>query len=416
MHRRRSSHVSPEIEPCDGKRAQDGKGTYSGIQQLPTVGNIPAHRIGTYSSHGLKPGHNGEPFAKINQDRGLITYPFDDDPRMALLVVLDGHGSNGEQVSEFVMWKLQEQLLAEPTKLRDENLVSAHFTKAFEETDRLLAESSVSAKVSGTTCVACLVVGQTLWVANTGDSRAVMATSSPDGKLSITPLSYDQKPDDPQEEARIRSYGGCVTPCSEQLGPARVWIKQGEGPGLAMARSIGDHMCSTVGVVATPEVLRFNLEPDVEYRVLMASDGVWEFLENEDAMPYLFQHDTASDACVALIDEASRQWHEAEDNYRDDITALVCHFPLFPSDGKLDGSPTGSFTTHKVEPAAAANGAEAAAKGTSPPTVPATATASASAMPPSKFEKRRLTVSNAMHEDAVTDEKMAALRDKYDKK
>jgi hypothetical protein len=199
MHRRRSSHVSPEIEPCDGKRAQDGKGTYSGIQQLPTVGNIPAHRIGTYSSHGLKPGHNGEPFAKINQDRGLITYPFDDDPRMALLVVLDGHGSNGEQVSEFVMWKLQEQLLAEPTKLRDENLVSAHFTKAFEETDRLLAESSVSAKVSGTTCVACLVVGQTLWVANTGDSRAVMATSSPDGKLSITPLSYDQKPDDPQE-------------------------------------------------------------------------------------------------------------------------------------------------------------------------------------------------------------------------
>jgi serine/threonine protein phosphatase PrpC len=76
-----------------------------------------------------------------------------------------------------------------------------------------------------------------------------------------------------------------VTPCSEQLGPARVWIKQGEGPGLAMARSIGDHMCSTVGVVATPEVLRFNLEPDVEYRVLMASDGVWELCALRRATP-----------------------------------------------------------------------------------------------------------------------------------
>ena len=32
-------------------------------------------RVSTYSNHGLKPGVGGSPAAKINQDRGQITYP-----------------------------------------------------------------------------------------------------------------------------------------------------------------------------------------------------------------------------------------------------------------------------------------------------------------------------------------------------
>ena len=66
--------------------------------------------VGTYSNQGMKPGAHGKPNAKINQDRGLITYPLADDHSMALLAVYDGHGANGEQVSEFVMLKVPDLL------------------------------------------------------------------------------------------------------------------------------------------------------------------------------------------------------------------------------------------------------------------------------------------------------------------
>jgi hypothetical protein len=56
-----------------------------------------------------------------------------------------------------------------------------------------------------------------------------------------------------------------VSPGSPELGPARVWLKKGEGPGLAMARSLGDHICKTVGVIATPVITEFDIDPTQEY-------------------------------------------------------------------------------------------------------------------------------------------------------
>ena len=59
----------------------------------------------------------------------------------------------------------------------------------------------------------------------------------------------------------------------------RVWLKTENLPGLAMSRSFGDSTAARVGVNAVPEVMMFELT--VEDRVLvLASDGVWEFLEN----------------------------------------------------------------------------------------------------------------------------------------
>lgn len=46
------------------------------------------------------------------QDRGFITYPLANDRSMALLAVYDGHGSNGEQISEYVMLKVPDMLEA----------------------------------------------------------------------------------------------------------------------------------------------------------------------------------------------------------------------------------------------------------------------------------------------------------------
>jgi serine/threonine protein phosphatase PrpC len=64
------------------------------------------------------------------------------------------------------------------------------------------------------------------------------------------------------------------------MGPARVWLKHENIPGLAMSRSFGDFVASQVGVIAEPEVTQTELRKDHRF-LMVASDGVWEFLSNE---------------------------------------------------------------------------------------------------------------------------------------
>ena len=67
----------------------------------------------------------------------------------------------------------------------------------------------------------------------------------------------------------------------EPIGPLRVWLKYDDIPGLAMTRSLGDGLAQKVGVSPEPEVMEFRLSKDYKFLVI-ASDGVWEFLSNEE--------------------------------------------------------------------------------------------------------------------------------------
>ena len=65
----------------------------------------------------------------------------------------------------------------------------------------------------------------------------------------------------------------------KQIGPMRVWLKHEDIPGLAMTRSFGDAMACRVGVNAIPEISSIDLTTEDKI-IVLASDGVWEFLEN----------------------------------------------------------------------------------------------------------------------------------------
>lgn len=47
-----------------------------------------------------------------------------------------------------------------------------------------------------------------------------------------------------------------------------------------MSRSLGDEVAHSVGVSSVPEVKQFLLCPDDKF-IVIASDGVFEFLSNE---------------------------------------------------------------------------------------------------------------------------------------
>jgi len=69
-------------------------------------------------------------------------------------------------------------------------------------------------------------------------------------------ITRDHKPDDPDEEVRITAMNGRIESYKgrygENVGPARVWLKSEQYPGLAMSRSIGDACAHSVGVSALP--------------------------------------------------------------------------------------------------------------------------------------------------------------------
>ena len=68
---------------------------------------------------------------------------------------------------------------------------------------------------------------------------------------------------------------------NEPIGPYRVWLKDQEMPGLAMSRSLGDQIAHSVGVSSLPEIKSRYIGINDKF-VVIGSDGVWEFLSNQD--------------------------------------------------------------------------------------------------------------------------------------
>ncbi len=51
-----------------------------------------------------------------------------------------------------------------------------------------------------------------------------------------------------------------------------------------MARSLGDQAVKPIGVIANPEVVERDIDLKKDRFVIMASDGVWEFLSSEEVV------------------------------------------------------------------------------------------------------------------------------------
>ena len=207
--------------------------------------------------------------------------------------------------------------------------------KAFKETflgvdESLMREKLIEPLYAGTTACVALLRDKQLVLANAGDSRAVMARRSVDGGYVAMDLTIDQNPDLSEEQARIETMGGFVSPPPEPGLSARVWLDADcTQIGLAMARSIGDHAVKAVGVIAEPVVSFQEITKDDDF-VIFATDGVWEFISSQEAVKVVAENldRGATRACQALIETAAAKWHEEEGDYRDDITALVVRLPL----------------------------------------------------------------------------------------
>ncbi|XP_028928267.1 protein phosphatase 1G [Ornithorhynchus anatinus] len=130
---------------------------------------------------------------------------------------------------------------------------------------------------SGTTAVVALIRGKQLIVANAGDSRCVVSEA---GKA--LDMSYDHKPEDELELARIKNAGGKVTMDGRVNG------------GLNLSRAIGDHFYKRNKnlppeeqmISALPDIKVLTLNEDHDFMVI-ACDGIWNVMSSQEVVDFV---------------------------------------------------------------------------------------------------------------------------------
>lgn len=137
----------------------------------------------------------------------------------------------------------------------------------------------------------------------------------------------------------------CIFDFAFRVRP-RVWAPGKSFPGCAFTRSIGDSVAEGIGVTAEPELLRKELTEEDQARishmyflngsppyynnkrspspqfVVIASDGVWEFLTNQSVADMILKFEDPLEACRAIVAESYRLWLQYEVR-TDDITMIL---------------------------------------------------------------------------------------------
>jgi serine/threonine protein phosphatase PrpC len=206
-------------------------------------------------------------------------------------------------------------------------------TKAFvSENNNLLNNKMIDSTLSGSTCVSLIYTPEKLIIANIGDSRCILGEELENGQWKTHELSRDHKPTIPEEAERIRKKGGRIRQMKDDdgtfIGPLRVYMKEKDIPGLAMTRSFGDYYASTAGTIPNPEISEYYFNQGDRFLIL-ASDGLYEFISSEDVVNYVKEFYTKDDivgCCEYLYKESCRRWLKEEEDTIDDITIIVVFF------------------------------------------------------------------------------------------
>eukprot|EP00640_Fibrocapsa_japonica_P001305 CAMPEP_0113943046 /NCGR_PEP_ID=MMETSP1339-20121228/17997_1 /TAXON_ID=94617 /ORGANISM="Fibrocapsa japonica" /LENGTH=381 /DNA_ID=CAMNT_0000947791 /DNA_START=390 /DNA_END=1535 /DNA_ORIENTATION=+ /assembly_acc=CAM_ASM_000762 len=299
--------------------------------------------------------------------------------------VFDGHG--GWQAAEYAQRHLEEYLEAElahcathPGQPLCDSQVQGALSRAFERVERgfiTLIHQSFNAGFGavarvGTCALVALVRGERIFIANAGDCRAVLGRRQhKNGRIpGIThvpvALSSDHNCREPKEQLKLRKWHpaednvfvckrpdscyvkGCLQP-TRSIGDAYLKYPEFNGPpgqpaGVERHKSRGRHIpppYTPPYITARPEVtchMRRTAEDDF---LILASDGLWDYLDNQEAVAIVAQgiaegdEDLGQRLVSAVLQEAAKAQGMTVDQLRkvpvgrqrrrlhDDITVVV---------------------------------------------------------------------------------------------
>uniref|UniRef100_A0A6N2KTL7 PPM-type phosphatase domain-containing protein n=1 Tax=Salix viminalis TaxID=40686 RepID=A0A6N2KTL7_SALVM len=314
----------------------------------------------------------------VNQDCCIVWEGFGCQADMVFCGIFDGHGSWGHFVAKKVRDSMPPSLLCNwqetlaqrsqdpdmdlesDKKNQSFNIWKHSYLKTCSAVDQELGQHrKIDSFSSGTTALTVVRQGELIFVANVGDSRAVLATTGDDGSLVPVQLTVDFKPNLPrkfhpttpflktkqpklailtaafisfaEEAERILQCNGRVFCLNDEPGVHRVWLPDADSPGLAMSRAFGDYCVKDFGLISVPEVTQMRITSKDQF-VVLATDGVWDVISNQEAVQIVSSATDKAKAAKRLVQSAVQAWKRKRKGIAmDDISAICLFFHSSPS-------------------------------------------------------------------------------------
>lgn len=233
--------------------------------------------------------------------------------------VYDGAGPQGHEIANRAEQKMREYIERGHKRLvsfkKDED-----YRRFLQEGFKAMQDDLEASRLdyqytkSGTCCVCVLIAGNMAFMANVGNSRAVLCTTRGEGTKTAVDISSDHTLESLRERERCLRAGAKIgkdTPSGKlkAQGPERIWYND-EGPGITSTRMLG---YNKFGIIAEPEIVSFEVRGQDKFFVL-ASDGIWDVLGSKDVVDFINRSDERKNTSEDIVNRAKKIW---ENEYGD---------------------------------------------------------------------------------------------------
>lgn len=328
-----------------------------------------------------------DPSGKLKKKCQDLCFTYSDG-QSTILGVFDGHGQNGELISDFCV-KEAKCIFSTSMKSFLDRPMELLITIIESICEKLKDPSSdINIENSGCSCALALVHNNLLYVANLGDTRAVLGTfkeslvqnsktiafvQEKDFLLEISrrrstviqnepkalQLTIEHSTNNIKEIVRVLKSGGCLqqnlNKYGNRCGPYYIWKNYSNKPGIIISRCIGYTCAEDIGIISNPDVMSEELTMDDEFLVV-ATKGVWDVMSNKDVVNFIAGYKdqakkveikdnvnndvSLENSCIArlLCEEARVRWLTLVENENciiEDITCVVLEFDC-KSDSKTN--------------------------------------------------------------------------------
>ena len=303
------------------------------------IGSLKSFSYNTF--HGLFKDYNEDKIIVVNQIKKPSSSKMKTWPKISYFGIFDGHG--GEGCSEFLKDNFLNYLLENKNFPFDIKLA---LNETFEKIEEAFFKQKCSTTLeqsdrSGSCALVSLIFDNKIYIANLGDSRAIMSIN---GGTKVKALTNDHKPNNPREYERAIKNGSKIYADDNDETDRDVsklkFIKDKsefekykkdennkedivfrEYPSdLAVMRTIGDIKAKKKeyggipgSIINRPDVFVYDINSNDDF-IILGCDGIFDDLSNQDVVNaawFIFKneskdknydiHELTQDACDIII-------------------------------------------------------------------------------------------------------------------
>ncbi|XP_043653420.1 protein phosphatase 1A [Drosophila teissieri] len=208
---------------------------------------------------------------EMEDSHAAVCHLKDPHAKWSYFAVFDGHAGN--QISQHCAEHLLNTIMETDSFLRQK--YEAGIREGFLQLDEDMRKQYQD-KPGGSTAICVFVSPDKIYLANCGDSRAVISRN---GTAAIS--TVDHKPFSPKEQERIQNAGGSVM------------IKRVNGI-LAVSRALGDYDFKN-DISKSPVDQMVSPEPDItvcnrsdqDEFIVIACDGIWDVMTSSEVCEFI---------------------------------------------------------------------------------------------------------------------------------